>query len=145
MYSTCDSFNIEHELNAYHLIVFSLTSLSTIVQLYHGDSWVSYQFYCSSYPDNSKSVVMLTRKPGQPLLPFKSLWCKPDRRWNPWPLAPLHRRGGASCLKPLAWYEIVCTYVDLYYVHALYALWNVTNNSYTDRQNTAHNCIQIFI
>ena len=35
-------------------------ALSTIFQLYHGLSWVSYQYYWSLYPGTSKSVEMLT-------------------------------------------------------------------------------------
>ena len=37
-----------------------------LVQLYHGFSWVSYQYYWSIYPDTSQSVVMLAPQPRAP-------------------------------------------------------------------------------
>ena len=49
------------------LIVWCFMPLSTICQLYHGISWVSYQYYWSIYPDNSQSVVMLTMQPWAPM------------------------------------------------------------------------------
>ena len=42
------------------------TPLSTMFQLYHGISWVSYQYYWSIYPDTSQSVTMLTPQPWAP-------------------------------------------------------------------------------
>ena len=41
------------------MIVRCLTPLSTIVQLYHGVSWVRYRYFWSIYPDTSQSVVRL--------------------------------------------------------------------------------------
>ena len=38
------------------LIVWCLTPLSTMLQLYHGVYWVSYQYYWSIYPDTSQPV-----------------------------------------------------------------------------------------
>ena len=45
------------------LMVYCFTPLSTIVQLYHGVSWVSYQYYWSIYSVTSQSVEMLTPQP----------------------------------------------------------------------------------
>ena len=39
------------------------TPLLTIVPLYHGVSWISYQYYLSIYHDTGKSVVMLSQQP----------------------------------------------------------------------------------
>ena len=43
--------------------------LSKIVQLYHGVSYVSYQYYWSIHPNTSESVVMLIAKEEKPTLP----------------------------------------------------------------------------
>ena len=48
------------------LICWWIIPLSTLFQLYHGVSWISYQYYWSNYPDTSQSVVMLTPQPWVP-------------------------------------------------------------------------------
>ena len=48
------------------LIDLCFTPLSTHFQLYHGVSWVSYQWYWYIYPDISQSVVKLTPQPCAP-------------------------------------------------------------------------------
>ena len=48
------------------LIDWCFTLFTTLVQLYHGVSWVSYQYYRSIYPDTNQSVVMLSLQPWAP-------------------------------------------------------------------------------
>ena len=47
----------------YYNVFRVLRRFSTLFRLYHGVSWVSYQFFWSIYPDTSKWVVRLTQQP----------------------------------------------------------------------------------
>ena len=62
----CHQIVFKYVKYAPSLIVWLFTPISTCFKLYHGVSWVSYQYYWSVHPDTSQSVVVLTPQPWAP-------------------------------------------------------------------------------
>ena len=112
------------------LIVWCFAPLSTMFQLHHGDFWVSFQYYRSTFPDTSQSVVLLTSQPWTPwtaaITIFKSILYDPA--WE-------HKAERQNLLSNQSWKNIhaeIC--INKYIIEIL----NRVENSMTKAANAHH-------
>ena len=121
-------------ISRYWLIVRCFTPLSTIFQLYHGVSWVSYQYYWSIYPDTSQSVVMRAPRRSAITTIVKVLWsrkpCEVSRRLSLSQLQThLDASTGRRLLKTLWQKEKLLIMSNLSFCHYVFNSFQLLNVS----------------